>query len=152
MSTPNFQSKGPEQGKAFDEQCRLILRGLGFEVGERPFRVRDAGIEIDAEMKSQGGEVYWVEFKGSWLGQRPGSRRTDTVKKAIADAFLAHFVYPDVKMLLLTSHLPKRDSDGHQMLRKTLEAGALFEVINVNDPEDLDRLRALAERDPDAPS
>lgn len=152
MTTTNFQSKGPEQGKAFDEQCRLILRGLGFEVGDRPFRLREAGIEIDAEMKSPAGEVYWAEFKGSWLGQRPGSRRTDTVKKAIADAFLVHFVHPDIKMLLLTSHLPKRDSDGHQMLRKTLETGALFDVINVNDPEDLERLREIADKEPDASS
>ena len=84
-----FQARGVRQGKAFDEQCRLVLQGLGFEVSDRPFTVADLGVEFDAEIRSQSGRVFWCEFKGSWHGPRPGLRRTDTVKKALADAFIA---------------------------------------------------------------
>ena len=65
-----------------------LLTAQQHEVSPKPFRVPALGIEIDARMVSVNGVIYWAEFKGSWQGKIPGLRRTDTVKKALANAFL----------------------------------------------------------------
>ena len=141
-----FQARGVRQGKAFDEQCRLVLQGLGFEVSDRPFTVADLGVEFDAEVRSRSGRVFWCEFKGSWHGPRPGLRRTDTVKKALTDAFIAHAAEGDYPpTLFLTTHTPNPGSSGDRMLEVALTSGALLDVINVNDPKDMERLQRLAQ-------
>lgn len=140
-----FQARGVRQGRQFDIQCRLVLQDLGFAVGEKPFVVPELGVEFDAAITSRGGRTYWCEFKGSWHGNRPGLRRTDTVKKALADAFLAHLAaddYPPV--IFLTTHAPQQGSSGHRMLEVALRAGALRDVICINEPRDVDRLHKLA--------
>ena len=150
--TQAFQARGVAQGKAFDEQCRLVLQGLGFWVNDRPFKVDDVGIEIDAEIRARSGQPYWCEFKGSWHGSRPGSRRTDTVKKALADALLLHVApadYPPV--LLITSHLPVEGRSGAQMIKTAIVSGALKDVICLNIPEDMARLRKLVDEGPIVP-
>lgn len=141
-----FQARGVRQGKAFDEQCRLVLQGIGFEVSDRPFTVTDLGVEFDAEIRSTSGRVFWCEFKGSWHGPRPGLRRTDTVKKALADAFIAHAAQGDYPpTLFLTTHTPNPGSSGARMLEVAVTSGALMDVINVNDPKDMERLQRLAQ-------
>lgn len=140
-----FQARGVRQGRQFDVQCRVVLEGLGFTVGEKPFVVPALGVEFDAEITSRAGKVYWCEFKGSWHGNRPGLRRTDTVKKALADAFLAHLAaeeYPPV--IFLTTHVPQAGSSGARMLEVALAAGALADVVCINEPRDVDRLHKLA--------
>lgn len=141
-----FQSRGVQQGKKFDEQCRLVLAGLGFEVSERPFVVPELGCEFDAEVKSQSGATYWCEFKGSWHGTRPGLRRTDSVKKALCDAFLARADKVDhPPVILLTTHLPVKESSGDRMIKVALDSGGLADVVCVNEPEDMKRLKLLAD-------
>lgn len=144
-----FQARGVRQGRQFDEQCRLVLGDLGFEVCARPFTVGELGVEFDAEIKSPGGRRYWCEFKGSWHGRRPGLRRTDTVKKALSDALLAYLAdadYPPV--IFLTTHMPLPGSSGDRMLEVALHATALFDVFCVNEPRDMKRLQCLAKGDP----
>lgn len=139
-----FQARGVKQGKKFDEQCRLVLEGLGFEVSDRPFTVPDLGVEFDAEIRSKAGTTYWCEFKGSWHGNRPGLRRTDTVKKALADAFIAHAAGEYPPTIFLTTHMPPEGTSGHKMLEVAKSSGALLDVINVNEPKDMERLQRLA--------
>ena len=122
-----------------------MLEGLGFQVSKRPFVVPELGCEFDAEITATTGHKFWCEFKGSWHGERPGLRRTDTVKKALCDALLAHVAtesFPPV--LLLTTHLPLAASSGDRMIKLAVSAGALADVVCVNNPEDMKRLKLLA--------
>lgn len=138
-------ASGAAQGALFDTQSRLILAGLGFDVNDKPFVVPELGIEIDAVAKNRRGVEVWFEFKGSWLGKRPGGRRTDTVKKALLSAYALHchpHGYP--AFVVLTSHLPKAASRGDLMVRAALECGALADLICVNDPADMERLARWA--------
>lgn len=142
-----FQSNATAQGALFDKQCRLILAGLGFDVNDKPVVVPELGIEIDAKATSRLGLEVWFEFKGSWLGRRPGSRRTDTVKKALLSAYSMHCHPREFPaFVVLTSHLPKETSRGDLMVRSALDCGALADLICVNEPSDMDRLAHLAER------
>lgn len=145
-ATEKFQARGVRQGKQFDEQCRIVLEGLGFHVGDKPFRVKELGCEFDAEIRTRGGLTYWCEFKGSWHGKRPGMRRTDTAKKALVDVFLAFSApqdYPQV--IILTTHLPTIGSSGDRMIQVAKSCGALKDIFCVNDPADMGRLQSLAE-------
>lgn len=144
MAVPDFQSLSSKQGQAFEQQCRLVISTQGLLVSATPFAVPELGIEIDGEITAPSGNRYWAEFKGSWQGTTPGLRRTDTVKKALANVLLLHVApgrYPPT--VILTSHLPKAGSRGAAMLRVALESGALRDVINVNDPSSVPRLRQL---------
>lgn len=143
MTAPT--ASGAAQGALFDTQCRLILAGLAFDVAEKPFVVPELGIEVDASTRNLQGLAVWFEFKGSWLGKRPGGRRTDTVKKALLSAYALHchaVGYPP--FVVLTSHLPKAASRGDLMVRAALECGALADLICVNDPADMERLARWA--------
>lgn len=141
---PDFQSLSSKQGAAFEQQCRLVINSQGLLVSDSPFTVPELGIEIDGEITAPSGNRYWAEFKGSWQGSKPGLRRTDTVKKALANVLLVYVAPGDYpRMVVLTSHLPKPSSRGAAMLRVALESGALLDVINVNDPIDVGRLQSL---------
>lgn len=132
------------QGQIFEDACRVLLTAQGHQVSKKPFPVSALGIEIDAEVIAQSGATYWAEFKGSWQGKRPGLQRTDTVKKALANAFLvstAPTQYPPV--IILTSHLPVSGSSGDRMLAAAAAAGAVAGVFNINDTSDVARLAAL---------
>jgi hypothetical protein len=139
-----FQRFAGEQGRAFDAQCRLMLHPR-FEVSERPFRVPEVGIEMDAWVTSRNtGLTYWCEFKGSWNGPRPGMMRTDTAKKALADVLLLYVApYDFPPCIVLTSHMPVVGSSGHRMIATALEAGALFDIFCLSDPADMRRLWEL---------
>ena len=141
-----FQHDASEQGRLFDELARMVCRQAGFAVGERPFEVPELGIEVDAELTAKNGTVLWAEFKGSWRGRRPGLRRTDTVKKALCDALL---VWADDEgyppFIVLTSHHPEPGGRSARMVAAALGLGAVTAVLNVNDPNDVMRLRQIAE-------
>ncbi|MCB0963508.1 MAG: hypothetical protein KDA98_09445, partial [Acidimicrobiales bacterium] len=68
----------------FAEQCDTLLTHQGFELLGRRV-LADVGVEIDQEARSPRGGLVWFEYKGSVQGNRPGLRRTDTLKKAIAN-------------------------------------------------------------------
>lgn len=145
--TSDFQSRSSRQGAAFDAQCsELLLPECGFTVKARRFVVPELGIEIDCEAVGPGGTTFWFEFKGSYLGSRPGARRTDTVKKALASCLLASVAPVDYPpFVLMTSHPPKLDSRGATMLVVALQARALAAFICAYEPGDLERLKRLEE-------
>jgi hypothetical protein len=144
VSDFEFQKLAGEQGRLFDAQCRLMLAPR-FDVCDKPFRVPEVGVEMDATITSRkSGREYWCEFKGSWNGHRPGMMRTDTVKKALADVLLLHvanFDFPPC--LVMTTHMPPFGSSGRAMIETALESGALYDIFCLSEPEDMKRLWTL---------
>ncbi len=61
----------------------------------------EVGVEIDQEAVSPTGTVVWFEYKGSVQGNRPGLRRTDTLKKAIANGALLRALADRPTLVLL---------------------------------------------------
>ena len=139
----DFQARASQQGQAFEDQAVIVLESLGYVILGRNVVDDDLGIEVVVELRGPDGTVYWAEFKGSWAGRQPGLRRTDTVKKALANAFLANAAGDRPPMIILTSHLPEPGTRGETMLRVALQAGAITGVFNINDPTDQARLNDL---------
>ena len=136
-----FQSAASLQGRQFADQCDLLLRNSGYEVGSRVL-VTTIGIEIDREAVSPTGRVIWFEYKGSVQGSRPGLLRTDTLKKAIANGALLKAMEDRPPFVVLTSHLPEAGA-GLAMLQTAVALGYVDDVICVYKPADTVRLKRL---------
>ena len=136
-----FQASAGLQGRQFADQCDLLLRNSGYEVGSRVL-VTAVGIEIDREAVSPTGRIIWFEYKGSVQGTRPGLLRTDTLKKAIANGALLKAMVDRPPFVVLTSHLPEAGA-GLAMLETAVGLGYLDDVICVYKPADTVRLKRL---------
>ena len=135
----SFQASAGIQGRQFAEQCDTLLGHMGFDLDGRRV-LAEVGVEIDQQATSPNGRVVWFEYKGSVQGNRPGLRRTDTLKKAIANGALLRAVEAPAPYVVITSHLPEAGS-GAAMLRAALDLGYLTDVICLYDPSATARLR-----------
>ncbi len=136
-----FQAAAGIQGRQFAEQCDQLLRHYGFELHGHAL-LADVGVEIDRVATSPSGNPVWFEYKGSIQGNRPGLRRTDTLKKAIANGALLAAREDRRPYVVLTSHLPETGS-GAAMLATAIALRYLTDVICVYSPPDTQRLKAL---------
>ncbi len=136
-----FQSLAGQQGRQFSDQCDIVLQSEGFEL-QGALRLPEVGVEIDRVATTTRGLTVWFEYKGSFRGDTPGLRRTDTLKKAIANGALIEAIAGHPPYVVLTSHVPDRGS-GRAMLDTALRLGIMSDVICVNDPAAVRRLRSL---------
>lgn len=135
----HFQATGKIQGDLFEEQSAQALMLAGFTIDGRRVRFADAGVEVDIIATNQQQISFYITCKGSMQGSRPGCERTDTLKKAIAEALILH-QHGWSPVLLLTSHRPTTPS-GLAMLH-SVDPEMLFDVVNPT--TDGKRLRWLA--------
>ncbi|QXC59772.1 hypothetical protein KSP35_15475 [Aquihabitans sp. G128] len=135
----SFQAAAGIQGRQFAEQADTLLTHLGFELRGRRV-LAEVGVEIDQEAVSPTGTLVWFEYKGSVQGHRPGLRRTDTLKKAIANGALLRALAEPAPYVVITSHLPEAGS-GAAMLAAATELGYLTDVVCLYDPSATARLK-----------
>jgi hypothetical protein len=133
-----FQASAGIQGRQFAEQCDTLLRHQGYELLGRRV-LAEVGVEIDQEARSPSGTLVWFEYKGSVQGNRPGLRRTDTLKKAIANGALLRALPDSAPYVVITSHLPEAGS-GAAMLAAALHLRYLADVVCLYAPRDTARL------------
>lgn len=124
----NFQATASTQGKSFEEAVAFVLKAGGWDVIELHAVV--AGVEIDIIANDPAGRRWWIECKGSFRGNTPGSRRGDTVKKAVGVAWYLSTLDERCPYMLVTSHLPKPETVGARLLDKAVDVG-LFDQVNV---------------------
>jgi hypothetical protein len=135
----SFQASAGIQGRQFAEQCDTLLTHLGYQLQGRRV-LTEVGVEIDQEAVSPTGRLVWFEYKGSVQGSRPGLRRTDTLKKAIANGALLRSLADPAPYVVITSHLPESGS-GAAMLKAAMRLRCFADVICLYDPTDTTRLQ-----------
>ena len=128
----DFQADAVRQGSAFERQAKAYLDALGFELHGRQ-KFADIGCEVDDVVEASNGELVYFEYKGSFKGQRPGMRRTDTVNKALLTGFLLRSIGDDTPYYVLTSHLPEGGA-AQRMIDTAMAAKAVSGVLELNDP------------------
>jgi len=136
ITNVSFQSESKHSGDLFESQVLEDLDRFGQKDIAKNVVVKDAGCEVDFAYDLHGVQVY-VEAKGGLQGEgkRPGAKRTDNVKKAIANAALIKSLYPDTQYIVYFSDLPKHGSSSHKMLKTAVRAGFIDGVrylINMN--------------------
>lgn len=128
----SFQSTSSAQGRQFAEQCDALLATYGFHL-DGPAKVPGIGVEVDQVATSPGGRRVWFEYKGSIQGSRPGLRRTDTLKKAVANGALILSIPDHPPYIVLTSHLPTAGA-GLEMLETAMAMHYFADVVCIYDP------------------
>ena len=100
-----YQKHSKAQGDLGELLAREALERAGFKDIRGPVELPGVQVDLIAEAKS-GHDVYF-SVKWSQRGSRPGLKRTDTLRKAIAEAYLIrqNGKHP---VVVLTSHLPTK--------------------------------------------
>lgn len=122
----DFQASATEQGKAFEAVVLNILLYEGWAIVDTHATVE--GVEIDIVATDPSGAEWWIECKGSHRGKTPGSKRGDTVKKAVGVAWFLSTLEDRRPYLLVTSHLPKPGTVAARLLDAAVKHGLFADV------------------------
>ncbi|MGH9092810.1 MAG: hypothetical protein ACRDZR_15755, partial [Acidimicrobiales bacterium] len=131
-----------DKGKAAQALAEDVLEDAGFKVTARRSRVRGTGVAVDFTAVDAEGAEWHFDVSGAHTTHRGGMLRTDVVFRSIGrcQALAGRGVRP---VVLLTTHLAKHPSAGDSALRSA-GPGTVFDVVGIEDGEDLARLRRYA--------
>lgn len=126
-----FQRLASEQGREFRDLCVKSLQRAGFESVHVEEKFPDVGITLDIIANNVCGIAIAIECKGSMLGSRPGCMRTDSVLKAIGEAYLLRMsqigsMFPP--MMLMTSHVA--DAGAARAMLGAVAVDVIIDVLN----------------------
>ena len=135
-----FQAESKKSGDEFEALVVADLANRGFESIKKNVYMPGTGCEVDFVAGTE-----YVEAKGGkdGDGKRPGAKRTDNVKKAIANASLIKCRYPDIYYVVYFSAKPDKDSYSEHMLNTALEFGIVDEVRYLYPSDDFSQLQYL---------
>lgn len=122
----NFQSESKHSGDEFEALVYFDLIARGFTMIQQDVHMIGTGCEVDFIADA----LEYIECKGGKEGhrKRPGAKRTDNVKKSIANATLIKARYPKIYYVSYFSARPKPNSYSDEMLQTALEYGIIDEV------------------------
>jgi site-specific DNA-methyltransferase (adenine-specific) len=139
----NFQSRATKEGKAAQKLAEEVLAEAGFEIAERNYRVRKTGVTVNFVATDADGDSWFFDVSGAFTTHRGGLLRTDTVWKSLGRAYSLKQARGDVPLVFLTSHLPRRPSEGDTALRAA-GPSAFFDAIEMLSVDDFERLTLYA--------
>jgi hypothetical protein len=124
----NFQSESKKSGDGFEAIVLQDLKSRGFENIEKNVYMVGTGCEVD--FLAKGLRYESVECKGGLEGdkKRPGAKRTDNVKKAIANGSLMKKIYETMYYVVYFSDTPEPGSYSDQMINVALKHKIIDEV------------------------
>ena len=133
----HFQARATKEGKKAQDLAKEVLEEAGFEIIAEKVKVKGTGLQLNFEITDQAGEYrYYVDMSGAFTSSRPGLMRTDTLWKMLGRANVLKTTHPDTRLLVLTSHLPRKNSEGDRAMR-AVGPWALFDAIEIfDDPGD----------------
>jgi site-specific DNA-methyltransferase (adenine-specific) len=137
-----FQSRATREGKAAQALAEQLLDQAGFVNVERNKRLRGTGVTVNFVAADQDGRNWYFDVSGAFTTTRGGLLRTDTVWKSLGRAHV--LARNDIApVVFLTSHLPRRGSEGDVALRAA-GTEAFFDAIEMRSNEGLERLEKYA--------
>jgi hypothetical protein len=125
-----FQSESKKSGDKFEDLVQTDLKRMGHKRIRKHVILTDIGVEADFAHRDYDGTQVYVEAKGGEQGakKRPGAKRTDSVKKAIANGALIKSAFPDVRFVVYFSDLPKKNSSSDKMIKEAIKANYIDTV------------------------
>lgn len=139
----DFQSRATREGKAAQKLARDVLEDAGFRIAETNQRMPKTGVTINYVAVDQNGDHWFFDVSGAFTSHRGGLLRTDTVWKSLGKSTALKGRFGDVPLVLLTTNLPKRPSEGDTALRAAGPA-AFFDAIEMLSDEGRGRLERYA--------
>jgi len=139
----DFQARASREGKAAQALAEELLNATGFTIVAKNQRVRGTGVVINF-IASDAAEVEWYfDVSGAFTSTRGGLLRTDTVWKSLGRAHTLARAGVD-RIVFLTSHLPRKGSEGDIAMRAALDNGVVYDAIEMRTAEGYEKLRKYA--------
>ena len=124
----NFQSESKKSGDKFEDLVYQDLLSRGHRQIDKNVYMPNSGCEVD--FVAHGDRFEYVECKGGLEGdkKRPGAKRTDNVKKAVANGSLMKKIYESMYYVVYFSDIPEPGSYSDEMIKIALKYGIIDEV------------------------
>lgn len=143
----DFQARAVREGRAARALAREALETCLFDDIEENVSLPE-GVEVNFRARDATGTRWFFDVSGGFTSSRPGLRRTDTLWKALGKAAVLSSAYPSVRLVLLTTDAPLRNSAGGAALSVLMgPARPIRDVIVLSSADDLRRLRSYARGD-----
>ena len=131
-----WQSESKKSGDEFELNVLVDLKSRGFTNIEKNVYIPGTGCEVDFLADN----LEYIEAKGGNDGdkKRPGARRTDNVKKAIANASLIKAIYPDITYVIYFSAKAQSGSYSSEMIKVALAKHIVDEIRYLEQSPEID--------------
>jgi site-specific DNA-methyltransferase (adenine-specific) len=144
----DFQARATKEGKAAQAIAQKVLEDAGFTIVKRNAKIPGTGVTMNFIAHDADEQQWWFDVTGAFTTTRGGLLRTDTLWKCLGRAHvIQNKVNPGpterIPLIFLTSHLPKKPSEGDTALRAAGPT-AFFDAIEMYDDEGQARLREYA--------
>ena len=144
----SFQARATKEGKAAQAIAYKVLEDAGFRVTHRNSKLRGTGVLMNFIAVDGDERPWYFDVTGAFTTTRGGLLRTDSVWKCLGRA---HVVQNKVNagrvektpLVFLTSHLPRRGSEGDVALRAA-GPDAFFDAIEMLSHDGRRRLATYA--------
>ena len=131
------------EGKAAPVLAEDVLVEAGFTVGARKARIPGTGLAVSFVARDGEGDRWLFDVAGPFTSRRDGLVRTEVVWRALGRVAALRGREPETPVVLLTTALPRRRSEGDTALRAA-GPGAVFDVVDLLSDAGRTRLRAYA--------
>ena len=140
----DFQQRATREGKAAQKLAEEVLTHAGFEIVQRNQRFPKTGVTVNFEAQDRAGDTWFFDVSGAFTSHRGGLLRTDTVWKSLGRANALRGRGLEFPIIFLTSHLPRRPSEGDTALRAA-GPNAFFDAIEMLSHDGRQRLERYAQ-------
>ena len=144
----DFQRRATREGKVAQKLAEDMLTEAGFDILERNKRWPKTGVTVNFIASDAQGGTWFFDVSGAFTTRRGGLLRTDTVWKSLGRAYALRADLlgraEGARLVFLTSHLPKRPSEGDTALRAAGKSRAFFDAVDMLSADGMQRLRSYA--------
>jgi len=139
----SYQARATREGKAVQAIAEGVLQEAGFRIVGRNARLRGLGLSVSLLANDAADRPWYFEVSGAFTITGGGLSRTENVWKCLGRA---HVLAAQGKapVVFLTSHLPRRGSEGDVALRAA-GTGAFFDAVEMLSDEGRSRLADYAQ-------
>jgi site-specific DNA-methyltransferase (adenine-specific) len=139
----SFQARATREGKAAQALAEELLVETGFRIARRNAKV-GRGVAVSYEALDADGNPWWFDVSGAFTSHRGGLLRTDTVWKSIGRACVLSTIEKAPPLVLLSSDVPRRGSEGDKALHANPPGNPIHDVVGMLDEHGFGRLVAYA--------
>lgn len=132
-----------DEGLSATKVAAAALVAAGFVVEAENRKLARTSTTASLLARDTTGRAWHVKVAGPHVAHRGGLQRAEVVWRTLGEAAAIRGRYPDVPLLVLTTALPRRSSEGDVALRAA-GPGTLFDVVDVLAPDAVARLATYA--------
>lgn len=136
----DVRARAIDEGRAAQKVALDVIEEAGFTIVDTNTRIPRTGVVMSYVAEDAGGRRWFFDVAGPFTSHRGGLLRVDAVWRVLGRASAIRGREPDVPIVLLSTDLPKRRSEGDTALRAA-GPGVFLDVIDMLSVEGRQRLR-----------